>query len=168
MKPSIQLQFVFISIFFLSSCASIVSTEIYPFGISSIPKNADVIVKDQFGDVIFQGNTPTLVQLKTSRGYFKKAFYEVIISMEGYETKILPIEFNLDGWYFGNFLFGGIIGFLIIDPATGAMYKPKKAFINVKLSQTFSKSSIPQLQIIDINEIPDLEKVKLEKICIEE
>lgn len=29
----------------------------------------------------------------------------------------------MDGWYIGNLLFGGLIGMLIVDPATGAMYK---------------------------------------------
>lgn len=29
----------------------------------------------------------------------------------------------MDGWYMGNLLFGGFIGFLIVDPATGAMWK---------------------------------------------
>jgi hypothetical protein len=29
----------------------------------------------------------------------------------------------MDGWYIGNILFGGVIGFLIVDPATGAMWK---------------------------------------------
>lgn len=28
----------------------------------------------------------------------------------------------MNGWYIGNLLFGGIIGLLIVDPATGAMW----------------------------------------------
>lgn len=35
---------------------------------------------------------------------------------------------RLSGWYFGNLVFGGLIGMLIVDPLTGAMYnlKPEK------------------------------------------
>lgn len=33
----------------------------------------------------------------------------------------------MDGWYWGNILFGGLIGMLAVDPATGAMYKLPKA-----------------------------------------
>ena len=33
------------------------------------------------------------------------------------------LESEVDSWYFGNILFGGLIGMLIIDPATGAMWK---------------------------------------------
>jgi hypothetical protein len=29
----------------------------------------------------------------------------------------------MDGWYIGNILFGGLIGILIVDPLTGAMWK---------------------------------------------
>ena len=30
----------------------------------------------------------------------------------------------MNGWYIGNILFGGLIGFLIVDPLTGAMLPP--------------------------------------------
>jgi hypothetical protein len=29
---------------------------------------------------------------------------------------------SVSGWYFGNVVFGGLIGMLIVDPLTGAMY----------------------------------------------
>ncbi|WP_174263189.1 CsgG/HfaB family protein [Citrifermentans bemidjiense] len=29
----------------------------------------------------------------------------------------------MNGWYWGNIVFGGVIGLLIVDPATGAMWK---------------------------------------------
>jgi hypothetical protein len=35
----------------------------------------------------------------------------------------VPLTADIDGWYFGNLLFGGLIGILIVDPATGAMWK---------------------------------------------
>ena len=38
----------------------------------------------------------------------------------------------MDGWYIGNILFGGLIGMLIVDPATGAMYNlPDRVDINL-------------------------------------
>lgn len=30
---------------------------------------------------------------------------------------------GINGWYLGNLLFGGLLGWVIIDPITGAMYK---------------------------------------------
>jgi hypothetical protein len=32
------------------------------------------------------------------------------------------LDSTLSGWYFGNILIGGLIGLLIVDPLTGAMY----------------------------------------------
>ena len=35
----------------------------------------------------------------------------------------LHLNGTVSGWYFGNILFGGLLGIVAIDPATGAMYK---------------------------------------------
>ena len=51
----------------------------------------------------------------------------------GYDTKTVPEELKLNGRYFGNLLLGGVIGTLIIDPATGAMYKLETEFLNETL-----------------------------------
>ncbi|MFH6792762.1 hypothetical protein ACHRCF_16520, partial [Acinetobacter baumannii] len=40
---------------------------------------------------------------------------------------------TLSGWYLGNIIFGGLIGLLIVDPATGAMYKLAPKDINTVL-----------------------------------
>lgn len=42
--------------------------------------------------------------------------------MAGYKTAGVSIRSELSGWYFGNIVFGGLIGMLIVDPATGAMW----------------------------------------------
>jgi hypothetical protein len=43
----------------------------------------------------------------------------------------------VSGWYFGNLLFGGVIGMLIVDPLTGAMYNltPEKIEQSMSASQ---------------------------------
>jgi len=55
-------------------------------------------------------------------GYFKGESYTITFRKDGYTDKIFALRSSVDGWYFGNILFGGIIGMLIVDPATGAMY----------------------------------------------
>lgn len=44
----------------------------------------------------------------------------------------------LSGWYLGNVVFGGLIGLLIVDPLTGAMYNltPDKIEQPLSSSQT--------------------------------
>ena len=74
------------------------------------------------------GNTPLTVTLKKGRGYFKAERYTVHIAKDGYHARDITVEGEVNGWYFGNIIFGGLIGLLAVDPATGAMYtlKPKE------------------------------------------
>jgi len=142
------------SVFLFSSCASIVSKSTYPLSINSSPSNAKVSITDKKGKEIYLGNTPANVKLKAGAGFFSRAEYQVKFSSPGYDDKIVPITFKLDGWYFGNILFGGLLGMLIIDPATGAMWKIETEFLNETLSK--STSSIdPEMKIMNINEIPE-------------
>ena len=57
---------------------------------------------------------------------------------------------------FGNILFGGVIvGMLIVDPATGAMWSLKDT-VMATFQQTASaaQGGPRQLQIVDINSLP--------------
>lgn len=125
---------LFFSIILFSSCASIVSMSTYPIGIISNPEEANVIVKKRNGDVIYSGKTPAYVKLNASGGYFVPAKYFVTFEKEGYQSITAPINFMVDGWYWGNIFFGGPLGMLIIDPLTGAMYKPRYNTLNTDLS----------------------------------
>lgn len=138
-----------------SSCASIVSKSNYPISINSAPSEASIVIKDKKGVEVFSGQTPVTLKLGAGSGFFGKARYQVTFSKEGYNTKTVPVDFKLDGWYFGNILLGGVIGMLIIDPATGAMYKLDTEFINATLIPT-STASIQKegLQVYALNEIP--------------
>ena len=142
------------SVFLFSSCASIVSKSIYPVSISSNPIGARISITDKFGKEIYLGNTPATVRLKAGAGYFSRAEYQVKFSSPGYDDKIVPITFKLDGWYFGNIIFGGLIGILIVDPATGAMWKLETEFLNETLSKS-TASIAPEMKIMNINEIPE-------------
>lgn len=121
--------FAFVSILcftLLCGCASIISDSKYPVAVSSEPSEAIFKVVDSRGMTIFQGKTPTVISLKSGDGYFKKSKYQVIFEKSGYSPKTLYIESSFDSWYIGNCLFGGFdffIGFLVIDPLTGAMWK---------------------------------------------
>jgi hypothetical protein len=68
------------------------------------------------------------VTLKKGRGYFKAESYSVMITKEGFQPREINVRGEVNGWYIGNLLFGGLIGFLAVDPSTGAMYtlKPDK------------------------------------------
>lgn len=144
---------VMASVFLFSSCASIVSKSTYPLSINSSPSNSKISITDKKGKEIYLGNTPATVKLKAGAGFFSKAEYQVKFSSPGYDDKIVPITFKLDGWYFGNLLLGGVLGMLIIDPATGAMWKIETEFLN----ETLGKSTVsidPEMKIMNINDVP--------------
>ncbi|MGJ8676081.1 MAG: hypothetical protein ACSHX0_01045 [Akkermansiaceae bacterium] len=102
----------------LSSCASIVSKNSYPVTFTSPGKPVKVTVKADTGHIVHTGMTPTQATLGASAGFFKPAKYSVSTANTTSELKA-----TLDPWYAGNILFGGLIGGLIVDPATGSMWK---------------------------------------------
>ncbi len=110
-------------VFTLSGCASIVSDSKYPVSVNSEPRGANFEVRNKSGSVVSSGATPSQVTLNAGAGYFSGETYKVTYSKEGYSDQQSVIDSGVDGWYWGNILFGGLIGMLIVDPATGAMYK---------------------------------------------
>jgi hypothetical protein len=49
--------------------------------------------------------------------------YIVNCSKEGHQKSTSELSAHLNGWYAGNIVFGGLIGLLIVDPGTGAMWR---------------------------------------------
>jgi hypothetical protein len=161
MKKKITSLCSVIAVIMMTACASIVSKTSYPIMINSQPSEATISVTNSKQTEIYKGKTPASVILKAGDGYFKKATYQVKFMKEGYNEKIVPINFKLDGWYWGNILFGGFIGLLIVDPATGAMYKLDTEFLNETLTQSSVSQDQTGLRIYGMNEIPPLWKEHL-------
>ena len=72
--------------------------------------------------------TPSTVTLKSGAGYFSGEKYTFNFSKDGYADKTATLDTELNGWYFGNIVFGGFLGMLIIDPASGAMWSLPDSF----------------------------------------
>ncbi|WP_200975204.1 hypothetical protein [Echinicola sp. 20G] len=137
-----------------SSCASIFSKSSYPISINSTPMGAKISITDKKGTEIYTGKTPANIKLKASNGYFSRARYIVKFDQPGYATKTVPVEYKLDGWYFGNILIGGLVGMLIIDPATGAMYKLETEFLNETLERNTANLEQEELKVFTMDEVP--------------
>ncbi|VAX33145.1 hypothetical protein MNBD_NITROSPIRAE02-37 [hydrothermal vent metagenome] len=142
-------------ILFISGCASIVSKSNYPVAINSVPDGATITITAKNGQQIYKGKTPTTVTLKSGAGFFTGASYKVTFEKPGYEPQTAVIEKELDGWYIGNVLFGGLIGLLIVDPATGAMWKLPDS-INVTLAEKVSAFIIDgkELKVVFLDDVP--------------
>ena len=153
MKKQLSLLSIMVVTVVLSSCASILSRSTYPVSINSNPAST-ISVTDARGTEIYKGNTPATVVLKSGDGFFKRAAYQVKFTKAGYDEKIVPITFKVDGWYWGNLLLGGVVGMLIVDPATGAMYKLENEFINETLLRSSASASEAGLNVYGIDDIP--------------
>jgi hypothetical protein len=94
------------------------------------------MVKDEANRELYQGATPTSVTLAKSDGsYFGGKSYSVIVSKAGYQTQTIPVKAGVNGWYIGgNFIFGGLIGWLIVDPLNGGMYTLSPDSVHASLS----------------------------------
>jgi hypothetical protein len=67
------------------------------------------------------------------------------------------VDSRINGWYVGNIVFGGIIGSLIVDPLTGAMWALESEQVNGSLAETVASNErlSPQLRIVAIDSVPE-------------
>lgn len=110
---------------FLSGCATIMRDNNQAVPIKANVEKVDIKITNKAGELIFEGQTPTTLTLKTSGkgGYFNPEKYTVVASKDGFQTQTSVIDWHVSGWYsVGNLVFGGLLGYLIIDPVTGDMY----------------------------------------------
>lgn len=121
----------------MSGCATIVGDKTQLVGLKSTPDGATVSITDEKGESIFKGNTPTNVTLQKGDGsYFGGKTYSVEIAKPGYKSTKFTLDTNVNAWYIlGNVAFGGIIGWLIVDPFTGAMYNISPEEVSSTLSE---------------------------------
>ncbi|HET6922661.1 MAG TPA: hypothetical protein VFI16_05895 [Anaeromyxobacteraceae bacterium] len=124
-----------VALSFLGGCASIIKGTTHDVSINSNPTGASVkIYKAEGGALVAEGTTPYVAPLKRGDGFFAKGRYRVVIEKPGLPTREIAIDASVNGWYIaGNLLLGGLIGWLIIDPATGAMWSLDPDQINVDL-----------------------------------
>lgn len=147
-----------------TGCASIISKSEYPVAITSAPDNANISICNSEGKNVFTGRTPATVTLKTSSGFFQGEDYDVTFSKAGYPDKTVRIERGLDGWYlFGNLVFGGVPGWLIVDPLTGAMWTLSDLHVDLSSSSPTAATE-GEIKIMAYNDVPKELHSKLVRI----
>ncbi len=148
-----------------TGCATILSESSYPVSVNSVPSEATFTVSNRAGQEIQSGTTPQVVTLKASSGYFKSETYTIVLSKDGFEDNVYTISSSLDGWYWGNILFGGVIGMLIVDPLTGAMYKlPDRIDAPLSNSSTATYGQDIDVLFATIDSLSEDQKSRLEVI----
>jgi hypothetical protein len=143
--------------FFVSGCASIVGKDSFPVSFQSNPDEAKIVIKNEQGMTVFSGRTPTMVTLSSGKSYFHANSYTVNFSKEGYNEQTIIVKSTLSGWYFGNILFGGLIGMLIVDPITGKMWKlpDTPIFGNLEPSEVSENETGHSLKVLTLSQVPE-------------
>jgi hypothetical protein len=106
----------------LTGCATIVHSGPRPISVASTPSGAQVSIYDRSNKLVQTNTTPFVAKLDSRYGYFTGQSYRLVFDMPGHAPTEVKLQSTLSGWYFGNIVFGGLIGMLIVDPLTGAMF----------------------------------------------
>jgi hypothetical protein len=120
----------------LSGCATIVHSGPRNIPVASTPPGAKVSIYDRSNSLVMTNTTPFVAPLDTKFGYFKGQTYRLVFEMPGYYSAVVNLDSSVSAWYIGNLLFGGLIGMLIVDPLTGAMYNLSPEKIEQPLAPT--------------------------------
>lgn len=105
-----------------AGCASIFSGTTQDISLRTTP-GATYSITNSYGKQVASGTTEGIANLERGAGYFSPHTYKARISKPGYQTRTVDIQPGMNPWYFANILLGGIVGMIIVDPLTGAMYK---------------------------------------------
>ena len=149
MKYFINLFIVLIVAVLLNSCATIINGTSQQVNITSTPIEAKVIID---GEEL--GKTPFIADLKRKDNHIVK------IELDGYKTEVITLNGKTSGWFFGNCLFGGVIG-MAVDAITSRMYKLQpeeiKKTLNVDEQRTLNDGTL-YIQFV-MNPDPKWEKI---------
>ena len=140
----------------LTGCATIIQGGTQEIPIRSRPDGATVEVFDKNGSLIWTSATPAKAVLEKGDGFFSSATYRVVISKKGYRSQEVFLQSRLSMWYLaGNFVLGGPLGWLIIDPLTGAMWVLTPEIINAGLNESAAfQAEDGALVVMLLDEVP--------------
>ncbi len=137
----------------LSGCATIMNGDMVNVPVYTTPSGATVLINGA------TYTSPTTVMVPRGKGDFN-----LHIEKEGYESVDIMLTQSLDGWLWGNVLFGGVIG-IAVDFITGDAYDLDPELVSANLNGVnVSKADDGRLQfvLVDINRLPNdvVEKIK--------
>ena len=143
----------------ISGCASIVDGGAKTVRINSDPSGAKVSIVDKKGKAVATQTTPASISLKRNSGFFSGEKYKLVFEAPGYYPSETYIQSTVNGWYFGNIIFGGVLGLLIVDPATGAMWTLSPKEVNWNLVSSAVALTPEQLKEAELKANP-VKKIK--------
>jgi hypothetical protein len=150
----------------LTGCATIVHGGPRQVSVASTPPGATVSIYDRNNALVETNTTPFVAQLPTKYGYFKGQRYRLVFELPAHAPAEVKLEPSLSGWYFGNIVFGGLIGMLIVDPLTGAMYNltPEKIEQPLSTSQAQLIRSGNGFLVVLASQLTEHERVAMVRV----
>lgn len=141
---------------FCSGCATVVGEPTQSMDFVSTPVNALLTITDETGTEVFNGSTPVSITLDKSDGtYFGGKTYRAVFDKQGFVTESVTITARPNGWYLaGNFIFGGLIGWLVVDPRFGDMYRLSPDSVDVSLATSLASYEPNRLHIVLLQHVP--------------
>ena len=121
-----------------SSCASMMLGSTQRIHINSAPPGAAVKVINAAGIKVGIGTTPYVVTVDRGNGYFSATPYRIIVEKQGYTPVEVTLQPKANNWYLvGNIVTFGV-GWLIVDPLTGAMWTLTPEDVSAKMQKQAS------------------------------
>lgn len=139
---SLALGLAALSVTLTTGCATIVHGGPRTLPVASSPPGATVSIYDRAGKQVSRQTTPFIATLPSKYRYFGGQSYRLVFEMAGYQKTEVQVRPKVSGWYWGNLAFGGLLGMLVIDPATGAMYN----LAPNKIEQTLSPETAASMR----------------------
>jgi len=130
-----------------AGCASIIHGSRQDVRVTSVPSGAVVRVN------LNNQATTTPGVLTLNR---KEIGYVLTFEKQGYKPVEVSLRRTVDGWLFGNILFGGLVG-IVIDFASGSAYKLTPDEVSTVLTQM--NVSMKNMRKGDLLVVVDLERL---------
>jgi hypothetical protein len=163
-----QILFLALASLLFTGCASIVDGGPKTIHLNSNPEGAKVTIFDKHDKEIAVETTPGIVALERG-GFYSKDRYRLLFEMPGYYPYEMRINPVLDGWYWGNVVWGvfgltgGAIAFGFVDPATGDMWTLSPRNINCNFVSTSLNLTPEEVQEAQVKANPELPEVPVKK-----
>lgn len=131
--------------FTFSGCSTMMNSDIVEVPVKTTPSGATLVLN---------GNhyiSPAVVLVPRGEGDFN-----LHIEKKGFQSVDILLKESLDGWFWGNFIFGGVVGFAV-DFISGDAFDIKPELIDQVLNDVaVSKLDDGTLQfvLLDINQLP--------------
>ena len=138
-----------------AGCATIFNRTPSNVVITSSPDQAKVTIVDETGAPVFEGTTPADVTLTKKRGYFTHKSYKITVEKPGFPLQVHNLSMSMSPWYFLNLVLGGVIGMVIVDPLTGAMWSLATNELNVDLGEKRGAADEQTLRIVQLQDVPE-------------